>query len=34
MIKRLYLASDSMLKAGLLGSKPEGLFKPEKTKNK
>lgn len=29
MIKRLYRASDSMLQAGLLGSKPEGLFKPE-----
>ena len=34
IIKRLYLASDSMLKTGLLGSKPEGLFKPEKTNNK
>jgi hypothetical protein len=30
MIKKLYRASDSMLKAGLLGSKPEGLFKPVK----
>jgi len=28
MIKNLCTASDSMLKAGLLGSKPEGLFKP------
>lgn len=28
MIKKLYTASDSMLKAGLLGSRPEGLFKP------
>ncbi len=27
-IKKLYKASDSMLRAGLLGSKPEGLFKP------
>jgi hypothetical protein len=27
-IKRLCKASDSMLKAGLLGSKPEGLYKP------
>jgi hypothetical protein len=34
MVKKLYIASDSMLKAGLLGSKPEGLFKPEKTKDK
>lgn len=32
MIKKLSFASDSMLKAGLLGSKPEGLFKPEKLK--
>ncbi|MCX6335133.1 MAG: hypothetical protein NT092_12675 [Bacteroidia bacterium] len=32
MIKKLYRASDSMLKAGLLGSKPEGLFKPGKNK--
>lgn len=30
MIKKLYRASDSMLKAGLLGSKPKGLFKPVK----
>jgi hypothetical protein len=30
MIKGLYSASDSMLRAGLLGSKPEGLFKPKK----
>jgi hypothetical protein len=30
MIKRLYPASDTMLKAGMLGSRPEGLFKPEK----
>lgn len=29
MIKNLYKASDQMLKAGLLGSKPEGLFKPK-----
>jgi hypothetical protein len=29
MIKRLYKASDSMLKAGMLGSRPEGLFKPK-----
>ncbi len=29
-IRKLYTASDSMLKAGLLGSKPEGLFKPKK----
>lgn len=29
MIKRLYKASDPMLKAGLLGSRPEGLFKPK-----
>jgi len=28
MIKKLSPASDSMLKAGLLGSKPEGLFNP------
>ena len=33
MISRLTIASDSMLKAGLLGSKPEGLFKPEKKIN-
>jgi hypothetical protein len=31
MIKGLYPASASMLRAGLLGSKPEGLFKPIKT---
>jgi hypothetical protein len=30
MIKKLYIASDPVIKAGLLGSKPEGLFKPEK----
>jgi hypothetical protein len=30
MMKKLNLASDSMLRAGLLGSKPEGLFKPKK----
>lgn len=30
MIKKLYRASNSMFKAGLLGSKPEGLFKPVK----
>jgi len=30
MIKKLFPASESMLKAGLLGSKAEGLFKPEK----
>ena len=30
MIKGLYSASGSMLRAGLLGSKPEGLFKPKK----
>jgi hypothetical protein len=34
MIKCLYPASDSMLKAGLLGSRPEGLFKPAKNNNK
>ena len=28
MIKNLYKASDSMLKAGMLGSNAEGLFKP------
>jgi len=33
MIKNLSIASDTMLKAGLLGSKPEGLFKPEKVKS-
>ena len=30
MIKKLNLASDSVLKAGLLGSKAEGLYKPAK----
>jgi len=30
MIKDLYKASDTMLRAGLLGSKEEGLFKPDK----
>lgn len=30
MINKLYKASDSMLKAGLLGSNEDGLFKPEK----
>jgi hypothetical protein len=30
MIKKLSIASDSMLKAGLLGSNEEGLFKPVK----
>lgn len=30
MIRRLYKASDSMMKAGMLGSKPEGLYKPKK----
>ena len=34
MVKGLYYASDSMLKAGLLGSKPEGLFKPAKNNKK
>jgi hypothetical protein len=34
MIKGLYYASDSMLKAGMLGSKPEGLFKPAKNNKK
>jgi hypothetical protein len=29
MVKRLSIASNSVLKAGLLGSKPEGLFKPK-----
>jgi hypothetical protein len=29
-ISKLYKASDTVLKAGLLGSKPEGLFKPGK----
>jgi hypothetical protein len=30
MIRKLYRASDMMMKAGMLGSKPEGLFKPRK----
>lgn len=30
MLKRLYKASPAMMAAGLLGSKPEGLFKPAK----
>lgn len=30
MIAGLYKASDTMMKAGMLGSKPEGLFKPKK----
>ena len=30
MISKLYKASETMIKAGLLGSKPEGLFKPTK----
>jgi hypothetical protein len=30
MIRKLCKASDSMMKAGMLGSKPEGLFKPKK----
>ena len=30
MIRKLSKASDSMMKAGMLGSKPEGLFKPKK----
>jgi hypothetical protein len=30
MIRKLSKASDTMLKAGMLGSKPEGLFKPNK----
>ncbi len=30
VIKQLYTASEAMLKAGLLGSKPEGLYKPKK----
>jgi hypothetical protein len=30
MIHKLYKASDAMLRAGLLGSKPEGLFIPKK----
>jgi hypothetical protein len=30
MIKKLNIASDSIIRAGLLGSKPEGLFKPKK----
>jgi len=32
MIKRLFNASDSMLKAGLLGSRADGLFVPRKKK--
>lgn len=32
MISRLFRASDSMLKAGMLGSRPEGLFKPSNNK--
>lgn len=32
MVNKLYIASDSMLKAGLLGSNSEGLFKPESNK--
>jgi hypothetical protein len=32
MVKKLYIASDSMLKAGLLGSNSDGLFKPEADK--
>ncbi len=32
MINKLYTASDSMMKAGLLGAKTEGLFKPIKKK--
>jgi hypothetical protein len=30
MIRKLSKASETMLKAGMLGSKPEGLFKPNK----
>jgi hypothetical protein len=30
MTAKLFKASESMLRAGLLGSKPEGLFKPKK----
>jgi hypothetical protein len=30
MIRKLSKASDTMLKAGMLGSKPEGLFQPKK----
>lgn len=30
MVKGLYRASEMMMKAGMLGSKPEGLFKPRK----
>lgn len=33
MIRNLFKASDSMLKAGLLGSKTEGLFKPGTKRN-
>jgi hypothetical protein len=32
MIRKLSIASDSMMKAGLLGSKAEGLFKPVRKK--
>jgi hypothetical protein len=32
MIRKLYPASDAMLKAGLLGSKADGLFKPVRKK--
>jgi hypothetical protein len=32
MIRKLSIASDSMMKAGLLGSKAEGLFKPVRQK--
>jgi hypothetical protein len=28
MLKKLYLVSPSMMKAGLMGSNAEGLFKP------
>jgi hypothetical protein len=30
MISRLYKASDTMMKAGMLGSNPDGLFRPKK----
>ena len=30
IIRKLYRASEPMLRAGLLGSKPEGLYKPKK----
>jgi hypothetical protein len=29
MVAKLKIAGKSLLEAGLLGSKPEGLFKPE-----